>query len=67
MVFRSFRFVILRHVPRELLHKLPIPSQISRNYLDTPFYYSEDIATETAREEGLLHVEESNTDQQDDA
>ncbi len=37
------RFVILKLVPRDLLFHLPIPKRI-RDYLNTPFYYSEAIA-----------------------
>jgi len=37
------RFVILKKVPRDLLHELKVPKRILA-YLDTPFYYSEQIA-----------------------
>ncbi len=36
----SRRFVILRLVPRDLLHKLPIPPKV-QDYLNTSLYYSE--------------------------
>ena len=39
----SYRFVILKRVPRDLLPELQVPKRILA-YLDTPFYYSEQIA-----------------------
>jgi len=41
----SIRFAILKLVPRDLLHQLPVPVQI-QDYLNTPFYYSEDIVAD---------------------
>jgi hypothetical protein len=41
--FLNFRFVILKLVPRDLLFQLPVPKRL-REYLNTPFYYSEAIA-----------------------
>ena len=38
-----YRFVILKRVPRDLLTELRVPKRIMA-YLDTPFYYSEQIA-----------------------
>ena len=35
--------MILKLVPRDLLYQLPVPKRI-RDYLNTPFYYSEAIA-----------------------
>ena len=43
ILFIPFRFVILKKVPRDLLHELKVPKRILA-YLDTPFYYSEQIA-----------------------
>lgn len=34
-------------MPRDLLHRLPVPAKI-RDYLDTPFYYSEAITTDAS-------------------
>jgi len=39
------RFVILKLVPRDLTHHLPVPTQVQK-YLNTPHYYSEDIAAD---------------------
>ena len=39
------RFVILKLVPRDLTHQLPVPTQVQK-YLNTPHYYSEDIAAD---------------------
>ncbi len=36
------RFVILQHVPRDLLHRLNLPVKI-QEYLNTPHYYSEQV------------------------
>jgi len=47
------RFVILKHVPRELLHQLPVPERI-RKYLDTPFYYSEDMADGNSKDQHVI-------------
>lgn len=37
------RFVILKRVPRDLLYELRLPKRIEK-YLDTPYYYSEQVA-----------------------
>ena len=42
-IFSFFSFTILKHVPRDLLYKLPLPERMLQ-YLNTPFYYSEEIA-----------------------
>lgn len=47
------RFVILKRVPRELLHQLPVPERI-REYLDTPFYYSEDMADGNSKAQQVM-------------
>lgn len=55
MLLLSSRFVILKLVPRDLLHNLPLPPKI-QEYLNTPFYYSESIAEEAAHEEALRQI-----------
>jgi suppressor of cytokine signaling 7 len=35
------RFVLLKHVRRDLIHTLPLPKRL-KSYLNTPHYYSED-------------------------
>ena len=50
-----FRFVILKKVPRDLLHELKVPKRILA-YLDTPFYYSEQIADWADLEPQLAHA-----------
>ena len=50
MIFKNnthflFRFAILKLIPRDLIHQLPVPVQIQK-YLNTPFYYSEDIVAD---------------------
>ncbi|KAJ6216692.1 hypothetical protein RDWZM_007849 [Blomia tropicalis] len=48
------RFTILKHVRRDQIQQLPLPEYI-RNYLDTPYYYSEELANlqETIKHEKL--------------
>lgn len=37
------RFTILKHVRRDQIHQLPLPDPL-HVYLDTPYYYSEELA-----------------------
>jgi suppressor of cytokine signaling 7 len=39
----SNRFVILKHVRRDLIDELPLPKML-KSYLNTPYYYSEELA-----------------------
>jgi len=39
------RYVIVKHVRRDLLNQLPVPTRM-KQYLNTPFYYSEQVAEE---------------------
>lgn len=39
------RYVIVKHVRRDLLSQLPVPTRM-KQYLNTPFYYSEQVAEE---------------------
>ena len=41
--FSLNRFVILKHVRRDLIQSLPLP-QMLKQYLNTPYYYSEELA-----------------------
>jgi len=60
------RYIIVKHVRKDHLDRLPVPSRI-KHYLNTPFYYSEQVAEdEEAAEAGaeqlrleLERVEES--------
>ena len=36
------RYIIVKHVRKDHLDQLPVPSRI-KNYLNTPFYYSEQV------------------------
>ena len=38
------RFVLLKHVRRDLIPSLPLPSKL-KSYLNTPHYYSEDMSS----------------------
>lgn len=42
-MFHFFRFTILKHVRRDQIHQLPLPEPL-HVYLDTPYYYSEELA-----------------------
>ena len=55
--------MILKLVPRDLLFHLPIPKRI-RDYLNTPFYYSEAIADWT--DENNPPVVEDLSDERDE-
>ncbi|CAG2166452.1 unnamed protein product [Oppiella nova] len=46
------RFVILKHVRRDLIDDLPLPKML-KCYLNTPYYYSEELA--------LMSEQQSNT------
>lgn len=39
------RYIIVKHVRRDLLSQLPVPTRM-KQYLKTPFYYSEQVAEE---------------------
>ena len=39
-----FRYVIVKHVRKDHLDDLPVPNKI-KLYLNTPFYYSEQVPT----------------------
>jgi hypothetical protein len=39
-----FRYVIVKHVRKDHLEELPVPNRI-KTYLNTPFYYSEQVMT----------------------
>jgi len=51
------RFVILKLVPRDLIHQLPVPVQIQK-YLNTPFYYSEDIVADEGEIQKIIKSED---------
>jgi hypothetical protein len=38
------RYIIVKHVRKDHLDQLPVPSRI-KNYLNTPFYYSEQVTS----------------------
>merc|ERR1711890_22857 len=48
------RYVIVMHVRRDLLNQLPVPTRM-KQYLNTPFYYSEQVAEE-AEENPNMHA-----------
>jgi len=48
------RYVIVKHVRRDLLNQLPVPTRM-KQYLNTPFYYSEQVAEE-AEENPAIHA-----------
>jgi len=48
------RYIIVKHVRRDLLNLLPVPTRL-KNYLNTPFYYSEQVAEE-AESNPSMHV-----------
>ena len=51
------RFVILKLVPRDLIDQLPVPVQIQK-YLNTPFYYSEDIVADEGEIQKIIKSED---------
>ncbi len=50
MINISNRFVILKHVRRDLIDELPLPKML-KSYLNTPYYYSEELAIMNKNEE----------------
>jgi len=58
------RYIIVKHVRKDHLDQLPVPSRI-KNYLNTPFYYSEQVAEDEeaadagAEELRLSQIEEN--------
>lgn len=50
------RYVIVKHVRKDHLEELPVPNRI-KTYLNTPFYYSEQIEAEAENDQFLLGLE----------
>merc|ERR1712168_252066 len=48
------RYIIVKHVRKDHLNQLPVPNRI-KTYLNTPFYYSEQVTEELDSEEAGLN------------
>jgi len=48
------RYIIVKHVRKDHLDQLPVPNRI-KTYLNTPFYYSEQVTEEMDSEDSGLH------------
>jgi len=48
------RYIIVKHVRKDHLDQLPVPNRI-KTYLNTPFYYSEQVTEELDSEEAELN------------
>ena len=56
------RYVIVKVVRKDHLDQLPVPSRIKK-YLNTPFYYSEQIAESEESSEANLEQPEDNNEE----